>query len=163
MNDGNSFLRFVVNGWQTMGLFQAMTGSPITVTAGKDQSQTGLQQDRSAYKGDGAYGTGACSLTAAHCKNYLNPNAFTLPATGSFGNVVKGSLRGPGYFDWDAAMLRSFAIKGESNLQFRAEYFNLLNRTNLLNPITSKSAAGFGSITSANDPRIAQLSLKFLF
>jgi hypothetical protein len=83
-------------------------------------------------------------------------------ATGSFGNVAKGSFRGPGYFDWDAAVLREFPIKGESYLTFRAEYFNLLNRTNFANPINAVSSAGFGSITSASDPRIAQLSLKFI-
>jgi hypothetical protein len=163
LSEGNGVLRYVVNGWQTQGIFQAFTGQPITITAGKDASQTGLQQDRAVYNGTTAYGSGACSATAAHCVNYLNPAAFSFPATGSFGNVVKGSFRGPGYFDWDSALVRSFPLKGESNVQFRAEYFNLLNRTNLLNPTTSRSAGGFGSITSANDPRIAQLSLKLAF
>jgi hypothetical protein len=163
VKDGNLLVRALANGWQTMGIFQVQSGPPITVTAGKDASLTGLQQDRAVYSGSGAYGAGACSTSTAHCKNYLNPAAFTLPATGNFGNVVKGSFRGPGYFDWDASLQRSFPLRGESNILFRAEYFNLLNRTNLLNPITAKSAGGFGSITSANDPRIAQLSLKLLF
>jgi hypothetical protein len=163
VKDGNLLVRALANGWQTMGIFQVQSGPPITVTAGKDVSLTGLQQDRAVYSGSGAYGAGACSASTAHCKNYLNPAAFTLPTTGNFGNVVKGSFRGPGYFDWDASLQRSFPLRGESNILFRAEYFNLLNRTNLLNPITAKSAGGFGSITSANDPRIAQLSLKLLF
>jgi hypothetical protein len=163
LGEGNGLLRAIVNGWQTTGIFQAFTGQPITITAGQDVSQTALQQDRAQYIGRNAYGAGACSSTAAHCENYLNPTSFALPATGTFGNVVKGSFRGPGYFDWDAGLFRSFPLKGESNLQFRAEYFNLLNRTNLLNPITAKSSGGFGSITSANDPRIAQLSLKVAF
>lgn len=163
MGEGNMLLRAVANGWQTMGIFQAFTGQPITLTAGKDASLTGLNQDRALYNGINAYGGMACSATAPHCVNYLNPAAFSVPANGSFGNVVKGSFRGPGYFDWDASLQRSFPLKGESNVQFRAEYFNLLNRTNLLNPTTSRSSGGFGSITSANDPRIAQLSLKLAF
>ena len=156
-------LRTVANGWQTMGIFQAFTGQPITITAGKDASLTGLNQDRAVYNGASAYGGTACSATAPHCVNYLNPAAFTVPTAGGFGNVVKGSLRGPGYFDWDASLLRSFPLKGETSVQFRAEYFNLINRTNLLNPTTARSAGGFGSITSANDPRIAQLSVKLAF
>ena len=163
MGEGNMLLRAVANGWQTMGIFQAFTGQPITITAGKDASLTGLNQDRAVYNGTNAYGGTACSASAAHCVNYLSPSAFTVPTVGGFGNVVKGSFRGPGYFDWDASLARSFPLKGESGLQFRAEYFNLLNRTNLLNPTTARSSGGFGSITSANDPRIAQLSLKLAF
>jgi hypothetical protein len=77
--------------------------------------------------------------------------------------VIKGSFRGPGYFDWDAGLFRSFPVKEDARFEFRAEYFNLINHTNFTNPVTSLSSANFGGITKSNDPRIAQLSLKFLF
>ena len=154
LSNGNLLLRAAVNGWQTMGIFQVQSGPPLTVTAGKDASLTGLQQDRAVFSGSAAYGSGACSATAAHCVNYLNPAAFTLPATGSFdGNVVKGSFPRTGILRLGREPAgRSFPLKGEAGMEFRAEYFNLLNRTNLLAPVTAKSAGGFGSITSANDP-----------
>jgi hypothetical protein len=95
--------------------------------------------------------------------NYLNPSAFVLPAVGQFGNVQKGSLVGPAYVDWDASLLREFDVKERLHFQFRAEYFNVLNHANLGDPGTTVSDAGFGSITSANDPRIAQLALKAIF
>jgi hypothetical protein len=76
---------------------------------------------------------------------------------------VKGSFRGPGYFDWDAGMVRSFPIRESDSFQFRAEYFNVINRDNLGNPIAAVGSGGFGSITTAISPRIAQFSAKLIF
>ena len=162
LSGGYRAVREVLNNWQTTGIFQAQSGSPLTLTAGSDRSGTALLQDRAQWNGKRPYGSGAC-VTSSPCKNYLNPADFSLPALGSFGNVVKGSFRGPGYFDWDAGLFRTFPIKSEKSLEFRAEYFNLLNRDNLGNPITAVGSAGFGSITSAISPRIAQFSAKLLF
>ncbi len=162
LTEGNGALKAVLNGWQTTGIFQVQSGEPLTIGAGQDISKTNLNEDRAQFSGGQAYGSGACKPNSA-CKDYLTPSVFALPATGTFGNVVKGSFRGPGYFDWDAGLIRSFPLHESTSLDFRAEYFNLLNRTNFLNPVTSVSSADFGGITSANDPRIAQLSLKLLF
>jgi hypothetical protein len=168
MTAGNRAVRAVVNDWQTTGIVQAMSGQPITITAGSDISLTGLLQDRAVWNGQNPYGSGACG-SKPKCKNYLNPADFTLPAAGTFGNVVKGSFRGPGYADWDAGLSRSFRLEGASAFEFRAEYFNLINRDNLNNPITAVESAGFGSITSSSatdspiSPRVAQFSGKFVF
>jgi hypothetical protein len=121
-----------------------------------------LLQDRAQWNGHQPYGAGACKASAV-CKNYFDPSVFVLPSTGNFGNVTKGAFRGPGYFDWDAGLVRSFPIKGDGNFEFRAEYFNLLNHTNLNSPVTAVGSGGFGSITGANTPRIAQLSAKINF
>jgi hypothetical protein len=79
--------------------------------------------------------------------------------------VVKGSIRGPRYSDWDAAVIRSFPIYRESDLEFRVEYFDVLNHTILGDPVTNRSSGTYGQITSENaaGPRIAQFSLKYLF
>jgi hypothetical protein len=168
MNSGNGALRAIINGWRTTGIVQAQSGQPLTITAGSDVSGTALLADRAQWNGQRPYGTGACGARSP-CKNYLNPADFSLPAPGTFGNVVKGSFRGPGYFDWDAGMFRSFGLGRERALEFRAEYFNVINRNNLNNPITSVESAGFGSISSSAAtespiaPRIAQFSGKFIF
>jgi hypothetical protein len=80
--------------------------------------------------------------------------------------VQKGSLRGPAQTVWNVALVRNFRVAGERNIQFRAEYFNVLNHTvfnnpNISNPISSSTS--FGTITSAGDPRIAQFALKYVF
>ncbi|HEY1253535.1 MAG TPA: hypothetical protein VGF01_02000, partial [Terracidiphilus sp.] len=83
-----------------------------------------------------------------------------------YGNVVKGSLRGPGVTNWDGAVLRSFPVYRGSEFVFRAEYFDLLNHTELGNPNTSYTASNkaFGTITGTQGgPRIGQFSLKYIF
>jgi hypothetical protein len=162
LSGGERAVRAIVNGWQTTGIVQLQSGSPLTITAGSDRSQTALLQDRAQWNGQTPYGAGACK-TSAGCKNYFNPSVFSLPSAGNFGNVVKGSFRGPGYANWDAGLFRTFPIREETRLEFRAEYFNLLNRDNLSNPVTAVSSAGFGSIKGAISPRIAQFSAKLLF
>jgi hypothetical protein len=162
LTHGRALVKSLINGWQTTGIFQIESGTPLTIVAGKDVSLTNILQDRAQYNGSPAYGPGACVANTL-CKNYLNTGAFALPATGQFGNVMKGSFRGPGYFDWDAGLFRDFRVREAAYFQFRAEYFNLLNHTNFNNPVTSLSTANFGGITGANSPRIAQLSLKFVF
>jgi hypothetical protein len=96
--------------------------------------------------------------------NYLDPTAFQLPASGTFGTAGKGSLRGPGYFNWDMGLGKNFALPGEHlKLQFRAEYFNVFNRANFNDPGVSLSGSALGQILGAQDPRIGQLSLKLTF
>jgi hypothetical protein len=175
MHNGNSALRAIVNGWTTSGLFMHRSGDALTAYMGQDISLTGLSQDRAvqnfglpAYS-SGAGGAGDCPSTKP-CVNYLNNAAFSVPVnTGpgtGFGNVPKDSLRGPGQSVWNVALMRNFHVLGEKSLQFRAEYFNVLNHTLLNNPSVSNPAASsttFGTITGAGDPRIAQFSIKFLF
>jgi hypothetical protein len=175
LHEGFAPLKAVVNGWRMSGLIQYHTGDALTVTAGSDVSLTGLNQDRgqrnsavAAYSAQS--GSGTCT-TAAHCYNWLASGAFSVPTnTGAFsgtgfGNVVKGSIRGPRYANWDAAVIRSFPIYRESDLEFRVEYFDVTNHTILGDPVTNRSSATYGQITSENaaGPRIAQFALKLRF
>lgn len=178
LRNGNPIVRAIVNDWRTSGLVGHHSGDPLTAYMGTDNSYTGLGQDRaqrdfseSAYlkKFDG----GRCPATSglgSSCYNWINPDAFSVPTnTGAgtgFGNVVKDSLRGPGSTNWDGALMRTFRLYRETSLEFRAEYFDVLNHTNfsapsLKNPVSSSTT--FGTITSAGDPRIAQFSMKYKF
>jgi len=159
----NGLVRKVVDGWKLTGIITAQSGDPLTILAGADQSQTGLGSDRAVQVGS-PYGGNACARNTGHCVNYLDPNAFQLPPLGTFGTVRKGSLRGPGYFNWDMAVFKSFPLHSERvQLQVRAEYFNIFNRANFNDPNSNLSGSGFGQIVSAQDPRIGQLSLKLIF
>ncbi len=161
LSNGNRLLRGIFGNWQFSGIVSAQTGPPLTVQAGLDQSKTGIGYDRGQYNGLDAYGAGACKV--APCVSYLSPQAFALPAVGTFGNLGKGSLRSPGLFNWDLGLHKGFQIREHWELQVRAEFFNSLNRVNLNPPTSGVNSAGFGSILSSTDPRIGQLALKVLF
>ncbi len=161
LSNSNAAARGVLGNWKWTGIVSAQSGSVFTVTAGKDRSQTGLNQDRAVALGP-ALGSGACK-TAAPCVDYLNPSSFDLPALGQFGNVGKDSLRGPNQFGWDMGMFKDIPLTERWRLEFRAEFFNIFNRVNFNNPTTSRSSGGFGQIRGAGDPRIGQLALKIFF
>ena len=83
--------------------------------------------------------------------------------TGTFGNAGRNILRGPGNFNIDFAAHKSFRFTERWNLQYRAEFFNVLNNTNLNNPETTVTSGSFGRITGAGAPRIIQMALKLRF
>ncbi len=157
----HTLARGVFGNWELTGILSAQSGGPLTIVAGKDRSDTGLGADNAVVTGP-ARGLGACG-TKAPCVDYLDPNSFQLPAAGAFGNVGKGSVRGPNFVNWDMGFFKNIPISERWKLQFRAEFFNIFNRVNLNGPATSVSSGGFGSIQGAGDPRIGQLSLKIFF
>lgn len=159
----SAFLRYVAGGWQLSGLLSAQSGGPLTILAGKDQSQTGLGSDRGVAVSSNVFGPGGCGLSAP-CVNDLEPSAFALPPTGTYGTLGKGVFRGPNLITYDGGLFKDIPVYRERyRIQFRAEFFNLFNRVNLNDPGTTIANAGFGSIKGAGDPRIGQLALKFLF
>ncbi len=76
---------------------------------------------------------------------YFNPNAFAIPVAGTYGNVGRDTLIGPGMADLDLAALKKTAISEKLQLQFRAEVFNVFNRANFGTP----NAVVFASASSA--------------
>jgi hypothetical protein len=175
VHNGNAIVKAILNGWKTNGLVQYHTGDVLTLRAGSDISGTGLNQDRAVRDfskpvyANNPSGTGNCT-TQSHCRNWFNVQAFSTPVNSGpgtgYGNVNKGSVNGPNYTMWDGSMTRNFEIYKQARMEFRAEYFNMVNHTILSNPGTTTTASnqGFGIITgTAHEPRIAQFSLKLLF
>ena len=72
-------------------------------------------------------------------------------------------MRGPGINNWDVSFSKRTQIFERATLQFRAEFFNLLNHTQYSGVGTSFGAATLGQVTSARDPRITQLGLRLQF
>jgi hypothetical protein len=104
---------------------------------------------------------------------YFNARCFTTPpiigadgiATG-FGDSSTGILEGPGQSNIDLGIARSFPIHhlGEDSIQFRADFFNLLNHPQFSNPNTTYGSSSFGVISSTSvNPRVGQLELKLNF
>jgi hypothetical protein len=167
--DAPGAVRFLINGWQTSGLFQIRSGDPLTITSNSNNaSGAGQNRDRAVLVGN-PYGGNACGSTSP-CKSYLNPASFQNNTPGTYGNIAKGSFVGPRYTDWDMSLTRNFNLADRAALQFRVEYFNIFNHTNFGDPATTNSAS-VGRITGTtpqnganpNDPRIAQFSLKLIY
>jgi len=98
---------------------------------------------------------------------WLNTNAFQrLDPTanaGQFGTEGRNVNLGPAYADWDFAALKNFKVTESKQLQFRAELFDVLNRTNFRLPDCDISSPTFNQILEAESPRQVQFALKFLF
>jgi hypothetical protein len=180
LHNGNEIVKQVVNGWRTSGLVQHHSGEVLTAYAGADESLTGLGQDRAVRdftQSTYAPGRGIQAITSwgncavgKYCRQWLNPAAFSAPvstagAAGTgYGNVIKGSLRGPGYTNWDSTLTRTFAVYRSVKVDFRAEYFNVLNHTQLGNPNTTVTSTAFGTITGYNGSyRQGEMALKLIF
>ena len=91
-----------------------------------------------------------------------------MPGAGGVGNVGKDPLVGPGMFNWDMGVFKGIPIGERVRAQLRGEFFNTFNHSNFTNssnnyPKDSVNGAGFGTITSAYDPRIIQVALKVTF
>lgn len=79
-------------------------------------------------------------------RTVLNPAAFAIPKPGTAGNLMRGALHGPSFRQFDFVIHKRFRIKEESNVEFRAEFFNIFNLTNFTNPpVTLPNALGTGS------------------
>jgi hypothetical protein len=98
---------------------------------------------------------------------FVNPPSWT---SGNVGNVLP-NVRGPGTFNIDFSAINNFRITERFNLQFRSEFFNVLNHPNFLEPNTtfvagangSNDSSTFGVISAARDPRTIQFALKLRF
>jgi hypothetical protein len=159
----NAALRAVATGWRFAPTFRATTGSWLTVATGADRlfnGQAGTQrvnQLSTSYYADQSVNPVNGGI------RFLDPNAFAQPAIGTFGNMQRNVVRGPGFKNVDAALSRLFNVGGTKSAEVRIEAFNLFNWFEWGNPNTNFSAATFGQITSALSPRVLQLAVKFNF
>jgi hypothetical protein len=151
-------LSAIVSDWRISGIVNARSGSWLTVTTGRDPAFTGIPGQRPNQVLDDVY-TAEKSLN-----NYLNRDAFVLPAAGTLGTHGPRSFEGPGFWTIDMSLARLLAAGSGRTLELRAEAFNLLNNFNWGNPGTNFDAGTFGRITSqAGTPRILQFAVKYAF
>jgi len=113
-----------------------------------------------------------CANPSPSC--WINPKAFVSPAPGTLSGTGRNNIPGPHYFGFDMAVSREFPIVERYRVEFRAEAFNLSNsfRAGVPLPALTAGVSGvntifgtptFGQVTSALDPRILQMALKFSF
>jgi hypothetical protein len=153
-----------LGGWQSFGVLTFQTGQPFTVSllSDNDNSNTGFSN-----LGYGANNrpnvVGNPHIANPRAQEWFNPAAFAVAPYGTFGNAGRNILNGPGLATVNVSLVKNTRASERLNIQFRAEVFNLVNRTNFNLPDNFVGSPTFGQITSARDPRRVQLALKFLF
>jgi hypothetical protein len=172
-------------GWQFLTITTLMSGSPFTVFSGVQQTGAGAggtdrpdlvqvphfstsRQDRADYFGLGNdCAAGPCN--ASFFGIPLNVPGGTGPNHGRFGTLGRNTFRGPGFHNFDIALIKDtpFGHRGNGELgtiEFRAEFFNVFNIVNFGLPSNIVSGSGFGKIArTAGSSRQIQFSLKLIF
>ncbi len=152
----------VLDDWSMSGIIQFQSGFPIRI-------QT--QDDNELISSLFFLGAGAPQLTGplqilnpkTNGNFYLNPAQFADPTLGTFATTPRSICCGPGLNQWDVTFSKRIALSEAKYFQFRADIFNLFNKTLFVNPDGNFSDTTFGQIQQARDPRLVQFALKFFF
>jgi hypothetical protein len=106
---------------------------------------------------------GSGKLESPGPDQWFDTRAFVPAPYGSFGNSGRNILDGPGYQDVSLSLTKDSRLSEAARLQFRAEFFNALNRANFDLPNIFWGSPAFGRISSAASPRRIQFGVKFIF
>jgi hypothetical protein len=165
-------LRLIASDWQVSPIMKIKSAQFFSVTTGVDGGLTGQPTQTPNLVGAVDPYVSARGCSPAPCLKWLTAAAFSPAPPGSYGNLGLWNMKGPGIFQFDLALSRTFQVRERQTLQFRAEAFNLPNRLNPAVPTATTNSAAFGQIQSdvsgnsgltAGDPRIIQLAMKFFF
>ena len=151
----------IIDDWQVNGLLAAFSGTPFTVTANGDVLNTPSNTQTADL-----VGTFTTPGNIGAAGTWFDPTAFAQPTGIRFGNTGRNQFRGPGGWNLDFSLFRSFPIGGTRRLEYRLQAGNLLNHPVYANPEGSFTSANFGRITGiANQypERQVQMGLRFSF
>ncbi len=149
-----------VRGWQLAGVATFQSGTPVAVTQVTNfNAFAGFGTQRPNRVSDPSLPAGERSTS-----RWFDTAAFSVAPQFTLGNSSRNPVRGPAYRNVDLALIKRLARgRRSTSLEFRVEAFNLTNTPPLGTPAAVVGAPGFGSITSAGDPRVIQLGVKLIF
>jgi hypothetical protein len=164
----NRIQDMLFSSWRLSGIYRAQSAPSLTVVTATDIALTASGTQRPVQ----VLGNPLCANPNPQC--WINPAAFVNPAPGTLSAMGRNNVPGPSFFQIDAAIVKLFPITERQSLEFRAEAFNVSNsyRAGVSLPslaaggsgvVTTFGAANFGKVTSALDPRILQMVLKYTF
>jgi len=176
--DRGGIVNTLLGGWQISPIVAIQTGFPLTITTGRDQALTGGGFDRPInVAGQNA----VLQRDQRTIDRWFNTDAFVIQTRGTFGNVGRNTIIGPGFIQVDTALIKNFRFTESKSLQFRFEAFNAPNHPNWGNPGTGTpkeivlnadgtvnriiaANANFGKITGMRGTmRELQFGLKLIF
>ena len=168
MPQSNAILQGFLGGWQVNGIFSYSSGTPFTITSGRNKLNTGNQSTADCNGCDPNMTTKVIKSDVLRALTDEEIRMFTDPVAGSPGGTAQRYFRASGNWVLDGSVFKSFRlgfIPGEQGeLQTRFEFFNALNHTNFGSPTSNITSGTFGVITApTSGQRIIQVAMKFLF
>jgi hypothetical protein len=155
----NRLVKTALGGWQMSGIVTMESGIPLWITLGGSQGNNGLADATNRPNMSGSIHYPQTSGA------WFDTSIFSSPASGVWGDLKKGALRGPGRDNWNMSLFKSFVFTENrgSRLELRFESFNLWNHTQYHDIGTTFTNSDFGKVTSVWDPRVLQLGAKLVF
>jgi hypothetical protein len=156
----------LTRGWVLTGITRFATGLPVTLIEVDDRSLIGATSPGPTGDQDEPnYTPGKLLLNTNPRKGgtYFNTSLFSLETLGQFGDAARRFFHGPGFNNWDIALLKNLPIRESKTLEFRAEWFNAFNHAQFNSPDGNINDSTFGVVTSAQPARVGQLAIKFMF
>jgi hypothetical protein len=163
-------LQYALGDWQVTGLNTYVSGLPINLSYAESTAQQVSTLTSFLYRpnliGAPALSKGRQTRISAGQYQYLDPNAVSVPTAANtpFGNAPRNVARMPGYADLDLGLHKKFPLGFEkAGLEFRAEAFNVLNKSNPQAPDSTATDSSYGVINSYYPSRELQMALKLVF
>lgn len=154
-------LHAIAGGWILSPVLFAQSGAPTSVTVASDVAGIGSASSRASLVPNADLSVSNRSFT-----QWFNTAAF-LPVSqmtqGQFGNSGRNILTGPGFYELDVSLFKEFSLHEHTQLEFRAESFNIMNHACPIAVGTTVGTSTFGVVTSTGNPRIDQFALKLRF
>jgi hypothetical protein len=160
----------VLGGWKVSSIVSWRSGLPINVSLNANginpangQAYRFLQRNGGGLRPDRVGEANSGIDPKDNRFAFLNVNAYRIQALNTPGNAARNSAYGPRQFNTDFALRKEFKITERQAAEFRWESFNLFNTVNFSNPAATFGNTNFGVITSAGDPRVMQLAIRYQF
>ncbi len=153
---GNTWYQKAFGGWQLSGVVTLESGLPLNVTVQGDPAGVGI----TGYERPNLVGN---VFAGTHGTQFLNPQAFAVAQAGTFGNLGAFAIFGPATYNWDTAVQKDFPFRERLHVNFRAEFFNVLNHLSYTTVNTTVAASNFGQVTAATDPRTLEVAVRVSF
>ncbi len=160
LSNANGITRTILGDWNLSWIATLNSGQPFTVYAGGDIANVGGGSQRAQVVGTPNSGFNQS------IQQWFNTAAFVVPAAYTFGNEGRNNLTGPAFKNLDFNAYKNFSLTERFTLQFRGEFFNILNHPSFGLPDTTVTDSNYGKITTTANPnsnREIQFALKLLF
>ena len=152
----------VTGGWRLAGITRFTSGLPVQLVEWGDDR--GLVGEFFGYLDTPVYHGAKLHLTNPRSgQPYFDTSAFSAERLGVLNTSNRRFFHGPGIANFDLSLLKDTKLSERVSAQFRAEFFNVLNHAQFLNPNGNFVSSTFGMVLGARDPRIGQVAVKILF